>query len=241
MKIDKNLGFVLATALASAAVAPAFAHESRLIPATSGSGFIRLTVGFAGEPAWEDSYNGVDVILNTYDAACTETPRGYFGAPIDPSGTATKPEPDKVDLKVEALYLKEALPPTGPNGSIPPAGILKRLVLTEESPLAPKFNTPGTFNTHFRPTHPGVYGFHVYGTAFAGPNTSKNCAGHAGEVPLAKRTASINVYFICSAAGSFSPPGSFNCIQTPQTFPGGPNAAYKPNREPHWGHGALND
>jgi hypothetical protein len=240
LKILKTSGLVLAT-LASAAMAPASAHESRLIPATSGSGYIRLTVGFSGEPAFEDTYNGVDVILNTYDSACTETPRGYFGAPIDPSGTASKPEPDKVDLKVEALYLKKAQAPTGPLGSIPPDGILKRLVLTDKEPLGPKFNTPGTFNSYFRPTHPGVYGFHIYGTVFAGPNVSKNCAGHTAEVPLAKRTASFNVYFICSAAGSFTPPGAFNCIEVAQTFPGGPSAAYRPDKELGSWHGALTD
>jgi len=241
VRIHKTIGLVLATALASASTAPAFAHESRLIQATSGSGSIRLTVGFAAEPSWEDSYNGVDVILNTYDGACTETPRGYFGAPIDPARaplSAGDPK-DSVALTVEALYLHQAVPPTGPNGSIPPGGILKRLVLTDQSPLAPKFNTPGTFNTHFRPTHPGVYGFHVYGTVSAGPNVSKNCPGHVGEVALAARTASFNVYFVCKA-GSFSPPSSFNCVQAPQTFPGGPMAPYKPNREPN-GHAALND
>ncbi len=242
MRIYDKIGLVLATALAAAAGAPATAHESRLIPATSGSGSLRLSVGFAAEPAWEDSYNGVDVILNTYDGPCTETPRGYFGAPIDPARTPLNPgDPtDSVALTVEVLYLKDAVPPTGANGSVPPGGILKRLVLTEKSPLAPKFNTPGTFNTYFRPTHPGFYGFHVYGTVSAGPNISKNCPGHAGEVPLAARTVAFNVYFVCSAAGSFSPPSSFNCVQAPQTFPGGPMAPYKPNRAPH-GHEGLND
>lgn len=239
MKIRKGFGLVAATALASAAAAQALAHESRIISASAGS--IRLSVGFAAEPGFEDSFNGVDVILNTYDGPCTETPRGYFGAPVDPSGTATKPEPDKVDLTVEALYLKEAVPPTGPDGTIPPSGILKRLVLTTKAPLKPKFNTPGTFNTHFRPTHPGTYGFHIYGTVFAGPNISKNCPGHAAEVPLAKRSVSLNLYFVCSAAGSFSPPSAFNCVETPQTFPGGPTAAYRPNREPQGQYEGVND
>lgn len=239
MRLQSKIPFVLAAALAGTSVVPAAAHESRILPASSGS--VRLTVGFSVEPAFEDSYNGVDVILNTYDAACTETPRGYFGAPIDPSGTATKPEPDKVDLTVEALYLHQAAPPTGPNGSIPPAGVLRTIVLTQKSPLAPKFNTPGTFNTYFRPTHPGAYGFHIRGTVFAGPSTSKNCPGHAGEVSLAKRSASIDAYFICSAAGSFSPPSSFGCIETAQPFPGDLDDAYEPNRAPGHRHSRLND
>lgn len=230
MNVRNLLIGTAACALVSAFAAETFAHESRLLPATHGK--VRLTVGFAAEPAWEDSYNGVDVILNTYDHACHETPNGYYGAPIDPAATANSKEPDKVDLKVDALYLEKPLPPTGTYGSIPPSGVLKTLVLTEKSPLKAKFNTPGTFNTFFRPTHPGTYGFHVYGTIFAGPNVSTRCPGHTAPVPLARRTAHIDAYFICSAAGSFSPPSAFNCVETPQTFPGGPMGAYKPNGQP---------
>jgi hypothetical protein len=231
MKMQKSARTIITLALAAAAAtAPAAAHESRLIPASTG--FIRLSVGFAAEPAWEDSYNGVDVILNSYDSACTETPRGYFGAPIDPAGTTSNATPDKVDLEVTVGYLKASVPPTGPNGTIRPGGILKWLVLTDKSPLAAKFNTPGTFNTYFRPTHPGVYGFRVRGTVSTGPKVSKNCPGHTAPVQLAARSATFDVYFVCGEAGSFSPPSHFNCVEAQQTFPGGPFAPYAPDQAP---------
>jgi len=231
MRMQKPERTTLALALAAAtATAPAVAHESRLIPASTG--YIRLTVGFSAEPAWEDSYNGVDVILNTYDSPCTETKNGYFGAPIDPAGTATSATPDKVDLNVTVGYLKASVPPTGPYGSGRPGGILNWLVLTDKSPLVPKFNTPGTFNTYFRPTHPGAYGFRVQGTVSSGPKVSTNCPGHAANVPLAARSATFDVYFVCGTAGSFAPPSHFNCVETIQTFPGGPSSAYKPNTAP---------
>ncbi len=238
MRIQKPPRMIIVLALAAAASAPALAHESRLIPASTG--YIRLTIGFSTEPAWEDSLNGVDVILNTYDSACTETPRGYFGAPIDPDGTATSATPDTVDLRVAALYLEKSLPPTGPNGSVPPGGILKWLIVTDKSPLEPKFGTPGTFSSFFRPTHPGVYGFRIAGTVSSGPKVSTRCPGHTGEVSLAARSATFDVYFICGDEGSFTPPSRFHCVETQQAFPGGPFAPYLPNRAPH-GHAALAD
>src|ERR1700730_17883977 len=71
------------------------------------------------------------------------------------------------NLKVQALYLKKAVPPTGPNGSIAPKGIVAKLTITDQSPLAEAFSSPGTYNSYFRPTHPGnattggAYGFHI--------------------------------------------------------------------------------
>jgi hypothetical protein len=243
MKFVEHTIVALATTVLSVAAVSVHAHESRVIKATEGPGSIRLTIGFSGEPAFEDSYNGVDVIINTYDKACTETTRGYFGAPIDPARTPLDPgdTKDTVDLQVEALYLAYANPPTGNYGSIAPTGILKRLVLTDKSPLEAKFNTPGTFNTFFRPTHPGVYGFHIYGTVSAGPNISKNCPGHTEEYRLEVRTATVDVFYVCSESGSYTPPSHFSCVETDQAFPGFLGAAYKPNWERRSYYGYVND
>jgi hypothetical protein len=54
-------------------IAPAFAHELRLLPlnpAMSGPLKISLLVGHHVEPAFEDSFNAVDVILSTFDGPC---------------------------------------------------------------------------------------------------------------------------------------------------------------------------
>ena len=147
------------------------------------TGKIQLVVGFHVEPAFEDSFNAVDVILSTFDGTCPAPNASVtIGQPIDVDGTVTAKDPDTVNLKVDALYLKKAVPPTGPNGSIAPAGIEAKLTITDRSPLAEGFRNPGTYNSWFRPTHPGnattggAYGFHVYGKVHAGPN-SFSCPG----------------------------------------------------------------
>lgn len=63
MKVSKTVALAASSALALGSVAPAFAHETRILPANPGQ--IRLVVGFHGEPAWEDSFNAIDVILST--------------------------------------------------------------------------------------------------------------------------------------------------------------------------------
>jgi hypothetical protein len=47
-------------------IATALAHERRSLPADHGR--IQLVVGFHVEPAFEDNFNAVDVILKTYGA-----------------------------------------------------------------------------------------------------------------------------------------------------------------------------
>jgi methionine-rich copper-binding protein CopC len=74
-----------------------------------------------------------------------------------------------VNLQVDALYLFKSVPPTGPFGSIAPVGIITQLTLTNQFPLQEAFSSPGTYDSYYRPTHPGngtkgAYGFHVYGT-----------------------------------------------------------------------------
>jgi hypothetical protein len=54
---------------------------------------------------------------------------------------------------------------------------------------------------------------------------------------LAARTATINTFFVCSAAGSLVPPDAFGCVEAVQPFPGEaedgyePNSAFHPNRD----------
>jgi hypothetical protein len=78
-----------------------------------------------------------------------------IGKPIDANGTATASDPDSVNLKVQALYLKKAVPPTGPFGNIAPVGIITQLTLTNQFPLQEAFSKPGTYDSYYRPTHPG--------------------------------------------------------------------------------------
>jgi len=51
-----------------AGIGQTFAHEVRILPANHGK--IQLVVGFHVEPAFEDSFNAVDVILSTFDGYC---------------------------------------------------------------------------------------------------------------------------------------------------------------------------
>ncbi len=231
MKHLKSVAVTATSVLALASIAPAFAHETRILPAVPGQ--IRLVVGFHVEPAFEDSFNAIDVILSTYDGACpAPNASSFLGQPIDTGGTATATDPDTVDLKVTALYLKKAVPPTGPNGSIAPAGIFANRIITDKSPLGEAFGNPGTYNSYFRPTHPGdgvkgAYGFHIKGTVHAGPNTY-SCPGGAAH-PLAARTATIDHYFVCGKFGTLRPDGrSFQCVEAIQPFPGVADDGYEP-------------
>jgi hypothetical protein len=162
-------------------IAPAFAHELRLLPlnpAMGGPLKISLLVGHHVEPAFEDSFNAVDVILSTFDGPCPPPNADVsIGQPIDTGGAPG----GKVNLQVDALYLFKSAPPTGPFGSRPPPGIITHLTLTNQFPLQEAFSSPGTYDTYYRPTHPGygtkgAYGFHIHGSVQAGPK-SFTCPG----------------------------------------------------------------
>lgn len=223
MGVSKTVALAVSSVFVLGAIAPAFAHELRILPADHGK--INLLVGFHVEPAVEDTFNAVDVILSTFDGTCPAPNASIsIGQPIDTAGTATAKDPDTVKLRVEALYLLQAVRPTGQFGSIAPTGIEAILTVTDQSPLKEAFAEPGTYDTYFRPTHPGnattggAYGFHVFGKVHAGPN-SFTCPGGTPH-PLAARTATINAYFVCSAAGSLAAPDAFGCVTAVQPFPG---------------------
>lgn len=232
MKVSSSIALAASSALALGSVSPAYAHETRILPADHGQ--IRLVVGFHAEPAFEDTFNAIDVMLSTFDGTCPAPNANVnIGQPIDTGGTATAKDPDTVNLKVHALYLKKAVPPTGPFGNIAPAGIIAKLAITDESPLVELFRGPGTYNSWFRPTHPGdgtkgAYGFRVLGTVHAGPN-SFSCSGDPAPRTLAARTAQIKAFFVCGAAGTFSPPRSFHCVEPIQPFPGEAEDGYEAN------------
>jgi hypothetical protein len=143
-----------AAAATLAGIGPALSHEMRILRADHGK--IQLVVGFHVEPAFEDSFNAVDVILSTFDGTCPAPNASVnIGQPIDVDGTMAAKDPDRVKLKVDALYLKKAVPPTGPGPNDTVAGIEAKLTITDQSPLAEGFRSPGTYNSWFRPTHPG--------------------------------------------------------------------------------------
>jgi hypothetical protein len=115
-----------------------------------------------------------------------------IGQPIDTGGTAAAKDPDTVNLKVDALYLFKAVPPTGSFGGIGPVGIIAQLTLTDGYPLAELFSGPGTYNSWYRLTHPGdgtkgAYGFHVAGSkSFSCPGgTPQPLAASSFAVPRA--------------------------------------------------------
>ncbi len=241
MQLKNGAALAAASVIALSSVAGAFAHERRILPSKPGN--IQLVAGFHVEPPFEDTFNAVDVILKTFDGTCpgSDPETGpLLGKPIDVSGTANAKDPDTVNLKVEALYLaKSARPGDAPIGDIPPPGIKSRLRITDYSPLKEAFSAPGSYNSWFRPTNPGdgtrgAYGFHIYGTVHAGPNTV-TCPGSTKIFNLAARTARINTYFVCGAAGSLVPPDSFGCVTPIQPFPGDAADGYDPS--PPFGFG----
>ncbi|WP_144259723.1 hypothetical protein [Methylocystis sp. ATCC 49242] len=238
---------LLVTALVSqAAMTPAVAHESRTLPASKKS--IVLTVGFAGEPAFEDTFNGVDVILKADDGECPASASAsatsdeaagdtrhanhpHITAPIDTAAG------DTVSLKVAAIYMNTATKPTGAGGSIlpPAAGVRASRELTIEYPLKAKFNTPGTYQSFFRPTNPGpgtgansgAYAFRVWGAVRVVAKSSTSCGG--SPISMQARTATINSVFVCGPNGTMSADGSYNCIKSIQPFPGNAAEGYKPS------------
>jgi hypothetical protein len=232
MKLKECAALAATSMFALSSVTGVFAHETRILPAKPGN--IRLVVGFHVEPAFEDSFNAIDVILSTYDGVCSGS-TANIGKPIDVGGTASAMDPDTVDLKVEVLYLAKSVPPGGaPIGDIRPDGIKKWLRITDSSPLNELFGTPGTYNSWFRPTSPGdgtrgAYGFHIHGTVHVGPN-SVTCPGNPKVFTLAARTAAINTFFVCGPAGSLQPGHSFGCVTPIQPVPGDAADGYVPNR-----------
>lgn len=238
MKMRYFGAFTAALSMTSALVAPVFAHEERRYPLT-GTEQVSLFIGFLEEPAFEDSFNGVELFLSSFNGYCPggEPTQDAIEAPISPRNTASLTNKDTVNLTIEALYLKTPVKPGGSLGETAPAGILARsLLTTTATPLKEQFGEPGAFAVHFRPTHPGnvtdggAYGFYISGTIHAGPKTAtcpENLGG--GSYTLAERTVSVNSYFVCSK-GVLR--GAFNCVEAIASFPGRPKDGYEPSKAP---------
>jgi hypothetical protein len=112
MKVSGSVAPAASSVLALGSVASACAHELRILPANHGQ--ISLLVGHHVEPAFEDSFNAVDVILKTFDGACPAPNTSVsIGQPIDADGTMAAKDPDTVNLQVDALYLLKSVPPPG--------------------------------------------------------------------------------------------------------------------------------
>lgn len=232
MKSKRYLALATALAASGAMLAPAFPHESRVLPASTGS--IRLSVGFNVEPAFEDSYNGLDLFLFTFDGRCPIDKTDFFGNAITSA--------EVTSVHAEALYLDKSAPPTGTLGSLPPtaATILKKQEISIKSPVKGVFGDPGHYKSFFRPTHAstdnnrGAYGFHVWGTVST-QETSYTCDADS-DTPTTQiipaRTAPFDNYWICGAAlegGTTEERGSFGCISPVQAFPGSAKDGYQPN------------
>jgi hypothetical protein len=86
--------------------------------------------------------------------------------------------------------------------------------LLQESPRQ-DFAASDRYNAWFKPTHDGAYAFRVVGVI---SDTSDPQAGDQA----------IDETFVCGG-GTQSSTSRFNCVEDPQTFPGGPRAGYFPN------------
>ncbi len=230
MKRTLTSSLAIAIALTPALHGFAQAHEGRMITDAMTGKAIGLTVGWHVEPALEDGYNAVDVILKQVDvAACNGKD---VSVPIDTAASAG----DTVDLNVDVIYLRQSVRPGGSASSAkndPPQGVISGLTITRTSPLKELFGAPGTYNSWFRPTHPGsgdagagAYGFRVYGTVKA---TAKTVACEKDNYSLAARQFTLDTWFVCGAVGSMSLGKSFSCVTTIQPFPGKAEDGYKPS------------
>lgn len=245
MKMRNFGAYVAALMMTTALSAPASAHEERRYPAGNpGIPQVSMFVGFSTEPAFEDSYNGVELFLSSFKGYCPggEATQDAIEATISPRDTASEADKDTVSLTVDALYLKQIVKPGGTLGQNPPPGILARASLNKGLPLRERFGEPGAFETQFRPTHPGnetdggAYGFYIKGSVHAGPK-SVTCPAHlgGGTFKLDPITVSIDSYFVCNA-GVLR--GRFNCVEPIQSFPGRPKDGYEPSRGPRRGAGS---
>lgn len=221
--------FATALGAATALTIPAMAHESRLIPASKGN--VRVTVGFLAEPAFEDSFNGLDLFLYTFDGRCPTDSSDFYGNPITSA--------EIINVQAEAIYFDKGAPPTGPLGSALPVGVnvLKTLKISNKSPVSRVYGDPGHYHSFYKPTHPGnpeqggAYGFHVWGAVKTQPSEHA-CAGDAKPKPIPARFAKFDTYWVCEAPFSDGNPenrGRFNCIDPVQVFPGTKLDGYDPN------------
>ncbi|MCI0466922.1 MAG: hypothetical protein L0Y57_07965 [Beijerinckiaceae bacterium] len=256
MTFRKHLLAFTAAAAPAVFLGTAFAHESRIIPASTGH--VRVTVGFHGEPAFEDSFNGLDLFLFTFDGRCPIDITDFFGNAIT--------QAEITSIKTKVLYLDKSAPPTGTLGSSPPT--LATILKEADSPVRGVFGEPGNYHSQFIPTHPGfppglpphgpvsqgaapfspkpkidgAYGFYVEATV--NTQESEYTCDADSSTPVTKtipaRTATFKSYWICGTGFKDGTPesrGSFSCVNPAPTFPGGPGDAYEPNKpfSPH-GH-----
>jgi hypothetical protein len=233
MQAKKPVSIVAVAAAIAASATPTFAHEERLLPASVNQ--IEIYVGHHVEPAFEDSFNAVDVILYSYDGLCSDGVT-KIRASVDVNGSNGA---DSVNLNVDGLYLQKSVKPGGTYGSVAPTGILRQATLTNASPLFEVFNSPGVYDTAFRPTHPGygvsppdkpgAYAYYVHGSISVAQKTF-TCPDQS-VATLQPRNATINAYFVCGPNGTINATGdNFGCVTQIQPFPGTIDDGYRANR-----------
>jgi hypothetical protein len=175
MNKNRILTLAVAGVLSGAFSASALAHESRNLPIGGAAGTqIRMTVGFAIEPAREDTDGqGIDIFLNAMDPGMVNGVR-QKDFPVVP---ITRGVNGDAKLKVEALYLDKPIallcsedvarrPSSNPNC----ANILAKKTIADDFDAsamhtAIPFGEDRIYRTYLRTTHPGAYGFHVTGYA----------------------------------------------------------------------------
>ena len=241
--MDKKIITTAGTALLFAALAvPALAHESRGVQAADGKSYFRLTVGFAIEPAYEDTDNqGIDIFVNAWDGR-DSTSDDLITASVD------RRAGDIVKLKVTALYLDQDAP-------LGEAKILAHQVIANDFDDDPDndtrepFGETNIYRTLHRTTHPGAYGYHFKGyVKFQGRPADPVCLNEdcsESYTPYVEaRKSPIDEYFICGNGHGTAPDpfngtpntAAFGCVKVLPPFPGNVYDAYKPNKPEYYGH-----
>jgi hypothetical protein len=142
-------------------------------------GGYRFVVGFRNEPAFSNELNAFDLTIT----------RASDSRPINRSAG------DLVDLQVEIQFRnREAFD----------SRILRRALL--EDPLNQVFQTTNRYNSWFKPTVEGTYGFRITGTV------SDVTDPQAGP-------RQIDETFVCGEGTRAENGSRFGCIRVPQSFP----------------------
>ncbi len=210
-------GLALASSLT---VSDAMAHESRVIVgADPVNDVYEMVVGFHIEPAFEDSYNGLDLFL-FYDDGSSD------GEAVNTNNG------DIVNVTtLEVMRLDMQIQPTDPNFA---SHVLQTYTFDlNDRNQTPRlsFGTTNRYKNHFRPTRNGVYAFHLVGS-LQNVNPDPDDDGAATNTPTGP--TSFDETFVCGPGGTLDiddqgVPHSFNCIQDITAFPGPPSNGYRNN------------
>lgn len=138
MNTNKIIVLAAGIAFSGSFAGTAWAHEGRVL-----DGRYQVFVGFLDEPAFEDTRNGFDFFVSTFD------PNPANQRSVNMRDVPT----DKLDLKVTAEFLETD-------------DFNARVIASRplRSPLKQAFGTNNRYRIFFRPTIAGAYGFHIVGS-----------------------------------------------------------------------------